>query len=73
MVQTFRGDRIRYVVFFLIRKLQSFTLENFQVCRFSCSLCSTFESFCDQESSKHSKPMKLAMQFLASKVLQKWP
>ena len=46
-----------------MRKLQSFTSEILQGNRFSCSLCSIFESFCDQESLKHSKTMTLAMQY----------
>ena len=54
---------MRYVVSFLMRKLQCSTSEIFQVCRFSCSLCSIFENFCDQGNSKHSKTMKLAMQY----------
>ena len=46
-----------------MRKLQCFTSEIFETCRFSCSLCSIFESFCDQEGSKHSKTLKLAVQY----------
>ena len=33
------------------------------VCRFSCNLCTIFDSFCGEERSKRSNTKKLAMQY----------